>query len=70
MVAGSVPILVLKASLYCPHCGSRHIESVGGDPKLRWERRAHTTHRCRGCGGDFNVYVSGASDDELSERHD
>ncbi len=66
---GSVPMLVLRAALFCPHCGSRHVEWDGGDSKMRWERRAHTTHRCRACSGDFDVYVCGASDDDLLERH-
>ncbi len=65
----SVPRLILKAKLYCPHCGARHVEQEGGDPKMKWERRAHTTHRCRSCEGDFDVYVAGASDEELNERN-
>lgn len=68
---GSVPLVTYKVRVHCPHCGERHVEQEGGDPEKRWERRAHTTHRCRACGGDFNAYVSGASDEELEERrHD
>ena len=66
---GTVPLLVIKAALFCPHCGERHVEWDGDGPAMRWERRAHTTHRCHRCGGDFDVYVCGASDDDLNERH-
>ncbi len=67
---GFVPKIIVPAKLFCPHCGERHVEWDGGDPNMRWERRAHTTHRCRSCGGDFDVYVGGASDEDLNERHE
>lgn len=58
-----LPRLIIDAKLWCPHCGARHIdESRNGE---KWHRRAHTTHRCQSCGGDFDVYVSGAADDVI-----
>ena len=68
-IPGAVPKIIVPAKVFCPHCGARHVEWEGGDPNMRWERRAHTTHRCRECGGDFDVYVGGASDEDLNERH-
>lgn len=35
----------------------------------KWDRRAHTTHRCQACGKDCDVYVSGASDEELANQN-
>lgn len=59
---GHLPRIIIDAPLYCPHCGSRHVdESRNGE---KWHRRAHTTHRCQHCGGDFDVYVSGQAPDE------
>jgi hypothetical protein len=52
-----LPKLIINAPLWCPHCGARHIDEERNGEK--WHRRAHTTHRCQSCGGDFDVYVSG-----------
>lgn len=55
----NLPRVIIDAVLFCPHCGARHVdESRNGE---KWHRRAHTTHRCQACGGDFDVYVSGQS---------
>ncbi len=55
-----LPKLIIIAQMWCPHCGVQHVdEDRNGE---RWSRRAHTTHRCQGCGQDFDVYVSGASE--------
>ena len=61
-----LPRLILDAKLFCPRCGWRHVdgESRGGH---RWERHAHTTHSCYNCKEDFDVFVSGASDDADKE---
>lgn len=57
-----LPRIIIDAVLFCPHCGARHVdESRNGE---KWHRRAHTTHRCQACGGDFDVYVSGQASDE------
>lgn len=56
--ATELPKLIINAKLWCPHCGARHIDEERNGEK--WQRRAHTTHRCQGCGGDFDVFVSGA----------
>lgn len=57
----NLPRIIIDAKLFCPHCGERHIdESRNGE---KWHRRAHTTHRCQKCSGDFDVYVSGQADD-------
>lgn len=56
---------MIKVRLHCPHCGSRHVDAERNGE--RWDRRAHTTHRCQDCGEDFDVYVSGATDEELKE---
>lgn len=52
-----LPRIILDAPLWCPHCGERHVDEERDGEK--WQRRAHTTHRCCGCGGDFDVFVSG-----------
>lgn len=58
----NLPRIIIDAPLFCPHCGARHVdESRNGE---KWHRRAHTTHRCQSCGGDFDVYVSGQAPDE------
>ena len=49
--------LIIETALYCPHCGERHVDETRNDE--RWDRRAHTTHRCQNCKLDFDVYVSG-----------
>lgn len=54
-----LPKLIINAKLFCPYCGFPHVDEERNGEK--WNRRAHTTHRCQGCGGDFDVYVSGAS---------
>lgn len=58
---GELPKLVIPVKLFCPYCGSRHIDAERNGEK--WHRRAHTTHRCQSCGGDFDVFVSGACDE-------
>lgn len=60
--SAEVPCLIIPIKLWCPHCGVTHIDETRGGE--RWDRRAHTTHRCQDCGGDFDVYVSGAHDEE------
>lgn len=61
-----LPRIIIDAPLYCPHCGARHVdESRNGE---KWHRRAHTTHHCQKCGGDFDVYVSGQAPDEDEEQ--
>jgi hypothetical protein len=57
-----LPRIIIDAVLYCPHCGARHVDEARNGEK--WHRRAHTTHRCQACGGDFDVYVSGQAVDE------
>lgn len=57
-----LPKLIIQAKLFCPYCGARHVDEERNGEK--WHRRAHTTHRCQSCGGDFDVYVSGAADEE------
>ena len=52
-----LPALIIPAVLFCPHCGASHIDELRNGE--RWDRRAHTTHRCQSCGGDFDVYVKG-----------
>lgn len=59
-----IPKLVISAPLYCPHCGKRHVDETRNSE--RWDRRAHTTHRCQNCMQDFDVFVSGASDETMS----
>ncbi len=55
-----LPILIIPVHLFCPRCGARHLdEEREGE---RWDRRAHSTHRCQKCKEDFDVYVSGCSD--------
>lgn len=55
-----LPKLIIPAKLWCPHCGAPHVdEERDGE---RWNRRAHTTHRCQECGGDFDVFVTGVLD--------
>ena len=63
-----LPRIIIDAVLFCSHCGTRHVdESRNGE---KWHRRAHTTHRCQSCGGDFDVYVSGqAPDAPAKEDH-
>jgi len=58
--------LIIPLKLWCPYCGVRHID----EPRdgQRWERRAHTTHRCQGCGKDFDVFVSGTPDEEVESK--
>jgi len=53
----NLPRIIIDAALFCPHCGARHVDEARNGEK--WHRRAHTTHRCQACGGDFDVYVSG-----------
>ena len=55
------PRIIIYAVLFCPHCGARHVDEAHNGEK--WHRRAHTTHRCQACGGDFDVYVSGQAAD-------
>ena len=50
--------LIIPHTIYCPHCGCRHIDELRNGEK--WDRRAHTTHRCQGCCLNFDVYVQGA----------
>jgi len=56
--------LIIEYRLFCPYCGVRHVDETRKGE--RWDRRAHTTHRCQNCGEDFDVYVSGRaqSDDD------
>lgn len=54
------PKIIIPYELYCPHCGARHIEQKRGANGERWDRRAHTTHTCAECGGEFDVFVEGA----------
>ena len=49
--------IIIPLSLWCPHCGARHVDETRNGE--RWDRRAHTTHRCQFCKEDFDVYVSG-----------
>lgn len=58
----NLPRIIIDAVLFCPHCGARHVDEARNGEK--WHRRAHTTHRCQACGGDFDVYVSGQAQDE------
>ena len=53
--------IIIPLKIFCPHCGTRHIDEPR-DGK-RWDRIAHTTHRCQQCAMDFDVFVSGVSDD-------
>ena len=53
--------LIIPTKLWCPYCGARHIDELRNNE--RWDRRAHTTHRCQVCSKDFDVFVSGAPDD-------
>lgn len=57
--------MILAVRIFCPRCGARHVDETRDGE--RWDRRAHTTHRCQGCEQDFDVYVSGASDSETAE---
>ena len=52
--------IIVPLPLWCPHCGARHVDETRDGE--RWDRRAHTTHRCQNadCGKDFDVFVSGA----------
>ncbi len=56
-----LPRLIIDHKLFCPYCGERHVDEMRNGQ--RWERRAHTTHRCQVCGQDFDVFVSGGRDD-------
>lgn len=49
--------VIIPSSLWCPYCGARHLDETRNGE--RWDRRAHTTHRCQFCKKDFDVYVSG-----------
>lgn len=60
-----LPKIIIPIKLWCPHCGARHIDETRNGE--RWDRRAHTTHRCQNCGGDFDVYVSGTPDAPAAE---
>lgn len=60
--------LIIPVKLFCPYCGARHIDETRLNEK--WDRRAHTTHRCQTCFGDFDAYVSGAPDPEVPPPHD
>lgn len=53
----NLPRIIIDAVLFCPHCGTNHVDEERNGEK--WHRRAHTTHRCQSCRGDFDVYVSG-----------
>ena len=55
---------IIPVKLWCPHCGTRHVDEERKGEK--WHRRAHTTHRCQGCGRDWDVYVSGAPNEPAS----
>lgn len=55
------PKIIIAMKLFCPHCGARHIDETRNGEK--WDRRAHTTHRCQKCNGDWDVFVSGAPDE-------
>lgn len=57
-----LPRIIIDAVLFCPHCGARHVDEARNGEK--WHRRAHTTHRCQKCGGDFDVYVSGQAEEQ------
>lgn len=50
--------IIIPHALWCPHCGARHVDEERNDEK--WDRRAHTTHRCQQCKSDFDVFVSGS----------
>lgn len=54
--------VIIPVPLWCPHCGLRHVDHERAH--VPWHKRAHTTHRCQGCGMDWDVYVSGAPVDE------
>lgn len=54
--------LIIPARLWCPYCGVRHIDEKRNSG--RWDRQAHTTHRCVGCQREWEVYVSGEPDQE------
>ena len=56
--------IIIPVALWCPYCGTRHVDETRKGK--RWDRCAHTTHRCQDCGEDFDVYVSGRpqSDDD------
>jgi len=56
-----LPKLIISVHLWCPHCGAQHVDAERNGEK--WHRRAHTTHRCQSCGGDFDVFASGAAGD-------
>lgn len=43
--------VIIPIKLWCPYCGTRHIDKERNGEK--WHRRAHTTHRCQGCGKDW-----------------
>lgn len=53
--------VIIPIKLFCPHCGAQHVDEERNGEK--WQRRAHTTHRCQGCGRDWDVYASGAQHD-------
>jgi transposase-like protein len=53
--------VIIPVKLFCPYCGARHVDESRNSEK--WDRRAHTTHRCQSCGKDWDVYVSGAADE-------
>lgn len=52
--------IIIPLKIFCPHCGERHIDDRRDSE--RWERRAHTTHRCQQCAMDFDVFVSGVAE--------
>lgn len=51
-------MIIVELKLWCPNCGAQHVDETRNGE--RWDRRAHTTHRCQSCSKDFDVYVSGA----------
>lgn len=55
--------IIVPYRVFCPHCGARHVDETRNGE--RWDRRAHTTHRCQACFQDWEITVSGASDETL-----
>lgn len=53
--------LIIEVPLWCPYCGAKHVDETRNGEK--WDRRAHTTHRCQKCQRDWDVYVSGSPND-------